>query len=278
MADEDSYCGTKWMDAYTHCHRRCDPDNNDAECQAALGPDYACQTFTLCTERIASGDVVPKSPSLVTGDSSETPPAGASDPSSGAGAGEGSSAQDTPPMTSDEADGTDEASDPTQEEYWYSEMVDGTPGDGSGGAPSGGSAQTPQEGGGGELGKMWYLKTDEYMTACTYGDDYPPAFAEIEALREKFIFDAIDDCCDTYPTACGRPEPVATTSPTIFVNATEAPSTAKPSEAPTYAPTMLAEDDDDLTEYEVMEGNGAAMPGAAWGVIAAVLLGRALRL
>ena len=260
MADEDSYCGTKWLDAYTHCHRRCDPDNNDAECQAALGPDYACQTFTLCTERIASGEVVPKSPSSVTGGSSETPSSGDN----------GSSSQDPPPVTSEPSD---EASGKTQEEYWNSEMAD------SGSSPSGGSAQTPQEeGAGGELGKRWYLNTGEYSTACTYGDDYPPAFAELETLREKFIFDTIDDCCDTYPTACGRPEPIVTTSPTSFVNATAAPTTAKPSEAPTFAPTMLGEDDDYMNAYDVMEGSGVAMPGVAWGVIAAILLGRALRL
>lgn len=273
MADEDSYCGTKWLDAYTHCHRRCDPENNDAECKAALGPDYACQTFTLCTERIASGEVVP-------GGSSETPSSGDA----------GSTAQDSSPVTSDESSTTEEADETsgtgkTQEEYWDSQMVGVMPGetastdsplitDDSGSSPPGASAQTPQEGGGGALGKRWYLKTDEYSTGCTYGDDYPQAFAELETLREKFIFDTIDDCCDTYPTACGRPEPVMTTSPTIFVNATAAPNTAKPSYAPTYAPTMVGEDDD----YEVMEGNGVAMPGVAWGVIAAVLLGRALRL
>jgi len=254
MADEDSYCGTKWLDAYTHCHRRCDPENNDAECKAALGPDYACQTYTLCTARIASGEVVSESPS--SGDA-------------------GSTSQDPSPVTSDESS-ADDASGKTQEEYWSmpgETASTDSPAitDDSGSSPSGSSAQTPQEGGGGELGKKWYLNTGEYSTACTYGDDYPPAFAELEMLREKFIFDAIDDCCDTYPTACGRPEPVVTTSPTI--NMTAAPNTAKPSYAPTYAPTMFEDDD-----YEVMEGNGVAMPGVAWGVIAAVLLSRALRL
>lgn len=59
----NNYCGLTWTDAYNVCHKPCSTGSDD-EC-TMLGDDYKCQSFTLCHERIESGEVVPPVPAGV---------------------------------------------------------------------------------------------------------------------------------------------------------------------------------------------------------------------
>jgi len=55
--DANKFCGRTWMDAYENCPLAC-PDGDDTICSLALGEEYSCQSFTLCGDRIQSGDII----------------------------------------------------------------------------------------------------------------------------------------------------------------------------------------------------------------------------
>lgn len=236
----NNYCGIDWADAYNTCWMPC-PNGADIGC-SRLGEEYTCQQFTLCSERIANGQIFPKDPAGNNGSgtsaiTTDTP-----------------SKQPTPSQTEEAAliaypSCPDEYSSEAGYAYALGSLVAyPTPRfstmkgvyECQGENCNAGQGYAPGESDNANLTwkivgtcdhstetvisvtvapteptqgttistvastpLFWFPKSIEGISKCAYGENFPAAWLTNEQFREVFLFESEEGCCAAYPENFG---------------------------------------------------------------------------
>mmetsp|Transcript_34130 Transcript_34130/g.82534 ORF Transcript_34130/g.82534 Transcript_34130/m.82534 type:complete len:380 (-) Transcript_34130:329-1468(-) len=273
----NSYCGKTWTDAYNSCWLAC-PTGKDSEC-ADLGPDYECQSFSACHERLQGGRVIPTPPATATVAATEAPterptisPTNkpTAEPQTTQTAGTvmipvcpegysqttqytlgsmisfpvaGSSVQEVYQCKGQHCNaGPDQA--PGTENFHLTWDLVGSCGDSGSSSLSAATiasvGQTQPTAPASSAAAKWYPSVKSAAPECTYGTDYEPKWMAVEILREQFLFETYEECCDAYAELCNPTDSTAINNDPSSATPgtpTASPSMSKRNMAPTVSPT-----------------------------------------
>lgn len=297
----NSYCGKDWTDAYNSCWLAC-PNGKDSEC-ASLGPEYECQSFSACHERLQGGQVIPTPPATdatATAAATDAPterptipptnkPTAAPQTTQTAGTVmipvcpegysqtahytlgsmisfpvAGSSVQEVYQCKGQHCNAGPSQAPGTENFHLTWDLV-GSCGDSGSSSLSAATVasvgQTQPTAPASSAAAKWYPSVDSASPECTYGTDYKPQWMDVEMLREQFLFETYEDCCDAYNELCNPTASTASNSdPSGVTPGTPTASPSRRTSEPTESPTEMPVENDSYMET-YMPTSGALLFG-----------------
>jgi len=228
--NQNDYCGSDW---YIDCSAPC-TSGIDSEC-AAMGENYICQRFTLCPDNSQIKDI-PQS-GVATPTTLENATTG-STPDNG----ESSSPSDDARWWLKNHGGVNQCiySDEYPVQFFTNENLrDRFIFDSKGECcESYADACSPALASSSPTdNSRWWLKNHAGVNQCVYNDEYPEEFITNENLKNRFIFNYKEECCEFYSDACNLANSTGTSDTPADTPGMMTAPTAVPSALPTPADT-----------------------------------------